>query len=580
MRMTVVIEEKISSVILPGLVKVSRIAWFWSNMAFGNLALVVQQADIALRIFQRVEPMQIAGPEAQLALLSGISLASLRAGNSETATINLMRIQQTAIEESDEAIRSKFEKKSREIGREIGQDLDEKRKKQAWGIATVEDCERNNTLYINKEYTLSAGIGWGDIPASSDALVAEPITLPSIVLVEPLKFDVVVWAEDMDIKPNWIETIEIDRAVPPCLVQFGVVPRSRGKKVIKVDFYYQRYWVQQIQLELNVVKSPSASFKVGMMLGISGLGDQSFNDSAYEGLVRAQQSDDFDFAVANSGTTEETVDCLQHWCETDYDLIIALGHQNATAVAQVAKAFPEHHFAVIDAEVTGNNVWSAVFREYEGDYIAGALAALVTMQNRIGFIGIMQHPVVRRIESAFLKGVRSVDSEIVVIPVYANTFADTTIGRSLAEKLYTIYGVDVIYQAVGRSGIGAIQAAEQLRKLIISTGGDHSDLSPGVILASRIKHMYRPVLDVISEDLSQEFEGGRTMSYGVADDAITLTSISPEVAELLPPGVEPHYLNTCIGEILEAIRSGRVVLEFDEQEEDISGISLLSGKLG
>ena len=117
--------------------------------------------------------------------------------------------------------------------------------------------------------------------------------------------------------------------------------------------------------------------KVAMLLGRGGQGDKSFNDSAYAGLVSAREQYDIEFETADSRTLEENVTLLQRWAAADYDLIIAIGYHNGPAIAQVAESFLQKRFAIIDTEVEGENVWSAVFREDETDYMMGALAALI-----------------------------------------------------------------------------------------------------------------------------------------------------------------------------------------------------------
>jgi basic membrane protein A len=312
--------------------------------------------------------------------------------------------------------------------------------------------------------------------------------------------------------------------------------------------------------------------KVAMLLGLGGLGDKSFNDSAYRGLELARQRYGIEFETARSGTLEENVALLHQWAEGDCDLVIAIGYRNSHAIAQVAESFPEKPFAIIDTEVEGKNVWSAVFREYEADYAVGALAALISRKEeggRIGFIGGVKTPIIRRIEVAFWQGIRSISQELFFDAVYVDRFDDEVMGQYFAEILYA-RGADVIYQAAGRSGIGAIRAAKKLGKLIISTGADHSQLAPAAVLTSRIKNVHRPVLDVIKAVLEGQFEGGQTGSYGLANGGLSLAPIRPEVVkrlrQQLSPDVRLDDLQARMVEVMEAVTSGRIVVDFDEEE--------------
>jgi basic membrane protein A len=361
-----------------------------------------------------------------------------------------------------------------------------------------------------------------------------------------------------------------------------MIPRSRFLRKQEAAFLQRRPSVIGFvgcsgSHEIEAVESPlimldttgtttvsTQPLKVGMLLGFGGLGDKSFNDSAYAGLEAAHKKYGIEF---------ETIALLQKWAEADYDLIIALGYHNGPALARVAESFPQKRFAIIDTEVKGENVWSGVFRECEADYVVGALAALIAgKEGRVGFIGGVRTPIVRRIEAAFCQGIESVHPDIVLNTIYVDKFDDEVIGQYFAEILYA-QGADVIYQAAGRSGIGAIRAAKKFGKLIISTGGDHSELAPAVVLTSRIKNMHRPVLDVIESVVEGQFEGGKTVSYGLANDGQSLAPIRPEVVkrllEQLPPDVTLGDLITRMKKVTEAATSGQIVVEFDESGETI-----------
>jgi basic membrane protein A len=313
--------------------------------------------------------------------------------------------------------------------------------------------------------------------------------------------------------------------------------------------------------------------KAAMLLGHGGRGDKSFNDSAYAGLESAREQYDIEFETADSGTLEGNVILLQQWAEANYDLIIAIGYHNGSAIAQVAESFPQKRFAIIDTEVEGENVWSAVFREYETDYMMGVLAALIAGQGRrVGFIGGVRTPIIRRIESAFSQGIESMNPDIVLNSIYVDRFDDEVMGQYFAEILYA-RGANVIYQAAGRSGIGAIRAAKKLGKLIISTGGDHSELAPAAVLTSRIKNVHRPVLDVVEAVAEDRFEGGKTASYGFANEGLVLARVRREVVkrlvEHLPSDVSLHDFITRMAEITKRVTSGQIVIDFDQVEETI-----------
>jgi basic membrane protein A and related proteins len=301
-----------------------------------------------------------------------------------------------------------------------------------------------------------------------------------------------------------------------------------------------------------------AKLKVGMQLSIGGLGDRSFNDSAYSGLEEAAQLYDIEYQIGLWQDPERNGTNIENWAKQGYDLIIAVGFGNATPINAVAAKYPTKHFALIDFAGEGSNVWSATYREYEGDYVVGVLAALVTQTRIVGFMGGGITPIVRRIELGFAQGVKNVDPSISFISDYVGEFDDMEKGSLLAETQYTL-GADVIYQVAGRCGLGAIQTAERFGKWIISTGGDHSDLAPKAVLTSRIKNVGRPIRDVIHAVLEDQFVGGQIESYGFAEGGLMLAPIRPSVSRVVTPPIQG-----IMQEIQAQVVSGKIKVDLDE----------------
>lgn len=300
------------------------------------------------------------------------------------------------------------------------------------------------------------------------------------------------------------------------------------------------------------------TLKVGMQLSMGGLGDRSFNDSAYGGLEEAHQKHGIEFETATWENPDQNIEHLEQWAKAGYDLIIGLGYANAPFINQVAAQYPDSRFAVIDYAGEGQNVWSAVYREYEGDFVVGVLAALVTKTRMVGFMGGGITPIVRRIELGFAQGVRNVDASISFISDYVGDFDDPQKGALLAETQYTL-GADVIYQVAGRCGLGAIETARRFNRWIISTGGDHSDLAPKAVLTSRIKSVGRPVKDVINAVIEDRFEGGVVASYGFAEGGLMMAPIRPTVSKVVTPPIQG-----IMQEVQAQVISGKIKVELEE----------------
>lgn len=298
--------------------------------------------------------------------------------------------------------------------------------------------------------------------------------------------------------------------------------------------------------------------KVGLQLSVGGLGDLSFNDSAYAGLREAQQLHGIEFQTATWENPMLNAVNLENWAKEDFDLIIAIGYGNAAPLSEVAARYPNQRFASIDVAAEGSNVWSATYREYEGDFVVGVLAALVTQTHIVGFMGGGVTPVVRRIELGFAQGVKNVDSSISFISDYVGEFDDPLKGRLLAETQFTL-GADVIYQVAGRCGLGAIEAANEFGRWIISTGGDHSDLAPNAVLTSRIKNVGKPILDVIESVVADRFEGGVVKSYGFAEGGLMMAPIRPSVFKVVTPAIQ-----NIMQEVQAQVISGKIKVELEE----------------
>lgn len=298
--------------------------------------------------------------------------------------------------------------------------------------------------------------------------------------------------------------------------------------------------------------------KVGLQLSVGGIGDLSFNDSAFSGLEEAQAAHNIEFEISDWQNPMLNAITLENWAKSDYDLIIGVGYGNAAPISEVAAHYPDKPFAVIDVEGSGSNVWSATYREYEGDFVVGVLAALVTRTHMVGFMGGGVTPIIRRIELGFAQGVRNVDASISFISDYVGEFDDPLKGRLLAETQYTL-GADVIYQVAGRCGLGAIETARELGQWIISTGGDHSDLAPNSVLTSRIKNVGKAVYDTITSVVHDRFEGGVTKSYGFAEGGLVLAPIRPAVSKVVTQPIQ-----NIMQEVQNQVINGTIQVDLEE----------------
>ena len=259
---------------------------------------------------------------------------------------------------------------------------------------------------------------------------------------------------------------------------------------------------------------------VGMILARGGLGDRSFNDSAYEGLQEAQRQFGIRFETADFTSDEANLEALRNYARQEYDLIIGVGFENGPFIETVAAEFPDLNFAIIDTVAAGDNIASIVYREQEGDFLMGVLAAMLTESKIVGFVGGMDINIIRRIESGFKQGIAYQDSSVEVISAMAGTFTDPETGKSLALAQYEA-GADVIYNGAGRTGLGIIEAAKETGNLTIGTSGDQRYLAPGNVVGNRPKRVDTAVLTLVDEVLNDQFAPG-TRSLGLEEEGLSL----------------------------------------------------------
>jgi basic membrane protein A and related proteins len=259
---------------------------------------------------------------------------------------------------------------------------------------------------------------------------------------------------------------------------------------------------------------------IGLILGSAGLGDKSFNDSAYQGLIEAQKELNIRFETVTFSGTQSDIDTLRQFAQKNYDLIIGIAFENMINIQTVAKEFPQVKFAAIDFEAPGDNTCSVVYREQEADFLMGALASMITKTGKVGVIGGMDIPAIRRIISGFKQGVAYQDNSVTVFTLIAGTFSDPQVGYNQAMGLYND-GIDLIHNAASKTGLGIIQAAQGVKKYTTGTSGDQRYLAPGYMIGNRPKQVSTAVKILIEEVNKGTFKTG-TRSLGLKENGLSL----------------------------------------------------------
>lgn len=262
---------------------------------------------------------------------------------------------------------------------------------------------------------------------------------------------------------------------------------------------------------------------LAMVTDVGGLGDKSFNDSAYRGLLRSRSALDAYIKVLQSKSAADYQPNLTVLSEARFDMIYAIGFLMGDDLGQVAKQFPQQQYAIIDAVVPDPNVVSVTFKEEDGSFLAGAIAAMVSKTHHIAFIGGMDIPLIRKFECGYVAGAKQVDPNIRVDVKYAGSFDDVPAGKELANLLFGD-GADIIYTAAGKVGLGAIDAArvKPAGDYIIGVDNNPDAMAPGKILTSMVKHVDVAVYDIAKGIRDHRPPHGHVV-LGLGDGGISLT---------------------------------------------------------
>ncbi len=271
----------------------------------------------------------------------------------------------------------------------------------------------------------------------------------------------------------------------------------------------------------------SGALKVGMVFDVGGKGDKSFNDSAYRGLLRAADDFGVEHTEFEPGQDADRETGLRKLAQAGYDVIIGVGFLFSESVRTVAGDYPNVKFACVDFDVRPGetlppNLAGLRFREEEGSFLVGALAAMTSETGRIGFVGGMDVPLIHRFEAGYIAGARHINPGVSVTVAYAGSspqaFADPARGKELALLQYG-RGVDVIYHAAGSTGLGVIEAAREARKFAIGVDSNQNYVAPGTVLTSMVKRVDNAVYAAIQSVHEGRFVGG-VHEFGLAEDGV------------------------------------------------------------
>ena len=278
----------------------------------------------------------------------------------------------------------------------------------------------------------------------------------------------------------------------------------------------------------------AASAQPAVIFELGGKFDRSFNQAAWEGAERWKKASGkpyLEFEIANAAQREQAV---RRFAERGADPIVGVGFPMASAIDKVARAFPQRRFAIVDMVVDLPNVQSFVYREHEGAFLVGMLAAMSSRSGRIGFVGGQDIPLVRKFLCGYEQGAKyavpAVQTVSAMTGTTAQAWVDPARGAELA-RAQIAQGADVIWAAAGTTGLGVMQATKDAGKLSIGVDSNQNHLHPGAVLTSLVKRVDLAV--------SSAFDGVKpgVTALGLKEGALDL-AMDEHNAKLVTPAMK------------------------------------------
>lgn len=284
-----------------------------------------------------------------------------------------------------------------------------------------------------------------------------------------------------------------------------------------------------LALPMTASPRPAAAqnFVPAVIFDMGGKFDKSFNEEAYNGAERFKKETGIayrEFEVTNETQRTQALQRLARGAGSvpPASIVVAVGFSFGSTLEQIAKDFPNTKFVIVDSVVDAPNVQSVVFREHEGSFLVGMAAAMASKTGKVGFIGGMDIPLIRKFHKGYEEGVLHVKKDAQVFMNMTGTtpaaWNDPTKGSELARSQFE-RGADVVYAAAGGTGTGVLQAAKDAGKLSIGVDSNQNHLHPGSVLTSMVKRVDVAVYNAFKTAQAGTWKPGM-LSLGLKEDGV------------------------------------------------------------
>lgn len=304
----------------------------------------------------------------------------------------------------------------------------------------------------------------------------------------------------------------------------------------------------------------AGNISVSMVTDVGGVNDQSFNQSAWEGLKRAEKDFGAKVAYKESKQDADYAPNLETLTDAGYDLIWGIGFLMGDAVKATAQVNPDQKYAIVDFcydEETLPNVACAVFQEEQPSFLVGYIAGKMTKTNKVGFVGGIKFPVIEKFEYGYMAGVKMANPDAEVLRQYAESFTDAAKGKAITTNMLQ-QGADIVFHAAGGVGDGVIEAAKERKQWAIGVDKDQNYLAPDNVLTSAMKRVDNALYGMVAELQEGRFSGGKAVVYNLANEGV---GIAPTTSKNVPQEILAE-----VDGLIAKIKAGEIVVPATEAE--------------
>ncbi len=299
--------------------------------------------------------------------------------------------------------------------------------------------------------------------------------------------------------------------------------------------------------------------KIAMVTDTGGVNDKSFNQSAWEGMQRAEKELGMKASYIESKQEADFSPNLETLYDAKNDLIWGIGFMMADAVKSAAETNKDAKYAIVDFsydEKTPSNVIGVVFKAEQPSFLVGYIAGKMSKTGKVGFVGGVKGVVIDGFDYGFRAGVKYANKDAQVLVQYADSFNDSAKGKAIANQMYQ-NGADIIFHAAGGVGLGVIESAKENKKYVIGVDRDQNNLAPDNVITSAVKRVDNGIYNVTKELKEGTLKMGTTISYGLKEGGV---DIAPTSDKHVPANILEE-----VKKLKQDIIDGKINVPFNEK---------------